>query len=239
LTDLVETSRILGQRLDALTFSAPVAYVYNTLIYAREPHETYLARYGNGRKEAVFVGMNPGFFGMAQTGVPFGEIGFVRDWMGITGKVEKPVREQGKRPVLGFGCKRSEPSGRRLWGFFSTFFPQPENFFGRFFVINYCPLLFLDSQGKNITPDKLRQADLKALVEICDMALIRQIRILAPSVVIGVGNFAADRVRNALGGTDVRTGKILHPSPANPLANRGWKEVVEKQLKDQGIDLVN
>ena len=36
-----------------------------------------------GRKEAVFLGMNPGLWGMAQTGVPFGTVSLVRDWMGI------------------------------------------------------------------------------------------------------------------------------------------------------------
>ena len=39
---------------------------------------------------------NPGPYGMAQTGVPFGEIPAVRDWMGISGLVGKPDPEHPK-----------------------------------------------------------------------------------------------------------------------------------------------
>ena len=46
------------------------------------------------RKKLIFVGMNPGPFGMVQCGVPFGEIAAVRDWMGHRGgQVDKPARE--------------------------------------------------------------------------------------------------------------------------------------------------
>ena len=34
-------------------------------------------------KRVVFLGMNPGPFGMAQVGVPFGEVAAVRDWLRI------------------------------------------------------------------------------------------------------------------------------------------------------------
>jgi single-strand selective monofunctional uracil DNA glycosylase len=52
----------------------------------------------------VFIGMNPGPFGMVQCGVPFGEIAAARDWMGIDAPVEKPARENPKRPIEGFAC---------------------------------------------------------------------------------------------------------------------------------------
>src|SRR5512135_2335072 len=114
--DLALITENLVRELDGLQFSPPVAYVYNPLVYASEPHGQYLTRYGGGTKEAVFVGMNPGPWGMTQTGVPFGEIEIVKNWLGIDGTVTKPPSEHPRKRVEGFCCRRSEVSGRRLWG---------------------------------------------------------------------------------------------------------------------------
>jgi single-strand selective monofunctional uracil DNA glycosylase len=234
--NLLQIKQNLIEELDELQFSLPVAYIYNPLVYAREPHDLYLSRYGGGVKEAVFVGMNPGPWGMTQTGVPFGEIELVRNWLCIEGLVEKPPLEHPKKQVDGFSCRRSEVSGRRLWGLFRERFETAEQFFARFFVVNYCPLLFLDVDGRNITPDKLRPADQKPLLAACDKALRLTIEQLAPKQVIGAGNFAQVQLQNALRGMNVSIGKILHPSPASPAANNGWRETVLTQLQAQGID---
>ncbi|HEX5774087.1 MAG TPA: uracil-DNA glycosylase family protein [Geomobilimonas sp.] len=233
--DLLQITGELVRELDRLVFASPVAHVYNPLVYARKPHEEYLRRYGNAPKETVFVGMNPGPWGMAQTGVPFGEISVVREWLGIDGSVERPANEHPKKRVTGFACRRSEVSGRRLWGLIRSRYGSPERFFARFFVLNYCPLLFLDADGRNLTPDKLRSAERDALNAACDRALRRGVEILQPSCVVGVGNFAADQVVRALADTGIRIGRILHPSPANPAANKGWEEVVLRQLAEQGV----
>lgn len=234
--DLLEITGRLVEDLRFLRFSAPVAYVYNPLVYAREPHVRYLTRYGGGGREAVFVGMNPGPWGMAQTGVPFGEIDLVQNWLGIDGDVGKPCPEHPKKLVEGFRCRRSEVSGRRLWGLFRERCGTPERFFGRFFVVNYCPLLFLDADGRNLTPDKLKSGERAPMLQACDSALLRCIEHIGPTRVIGVGNFAEERAREILKGSGVKVGKILHPSPANPAANSNWKEIVLAQLRDQGIE---
>jgi len=234
--NLLQIKENLIEELGGLMFSLPVAYIYNPLVYAREPHDLYLSRYGGGVKEAVFVGMNPGPWGMTQTGVPFGEIDLVKNWLCIEGKVGKPPREHPKKQVDGFSCRRSEVSGRRLWGLFRERFGTPERFFARFFVVNYCPLLFLDVDGRNITPDKLRPVDQKPLLAACDRALRLTLEQLGPARVIGVGNFAQAQLQNALQGMNVSIGKILHPSPASPAANNGWRETVLRQLQEQGID---
>ena len=109
---LVEVSRALSERVARLRFADPVCCVYNPLEYARAPHELYLDRYGGGRKEVLLLGMNPGPFGMVQTGVPFGDVAMVRDWLGIDGPVAKPRDEHPKRPVLGFECRRTAVSGK-------------------------------------------------------------------------------------------------------------------------------
>ncbi len=216
-------------------FAPPVTHVYNPLVYARRPYDTYLQRYAKPPKQVVLVGMNPGPWGMAQTGVPFGEVQAVSEWLGIREKVDTPANPHPKRPVEGFDCPRSEVSGRRLWGWAKETFKTPECFFARFFVANYCPLLFIEESGRNRTPDKLPAAEQQTLFAACDRALRRTIEFLRPPYVVGVGRFAEGRVLQALGGLEVTIGCITHPSPANPKANRGWEAIITKELKDLGV----
>jgi len=225
----------LAKEMERLRFSPPVAHVYNPLEYAWEPHRRYLQRYGTPPREIVLVGMNPGPWGMAQTGVPFGEIAAVRDWMGIEARVAAPERQHPKRPIQGFACTRSEVSGQRLWGWAQKTFGSAEAFFARFFVANYCPLMFMGAGGQNLTPDKLKAAEARPLFEACDRALHRTIAALRPRHVIGIGRFAADRARAALEGLAVQIGGITHPSPANPKANRGWEPLIRRELAALGI----
>lgn len=235
MKSLVQSSRTLSREVDKLRFRDPVKHVYNPLRYARRPHELYLERFGASPKEVVLVGMNPGPFGMAQTGVPFGDVGFVRDWMEIEAEVERPPNEHPKRPVLGFDCKRSEVSGSRLWGWARDRFGTPEAFFSRFFVVNYCPLVFLEDGGRNRTPDKLAVEERQALQNVCDEALRVAIDILQPERVVGIGAWATKRARAALGARGARIGTVLHPSPASPKANRGWAPQAESDLHRMGI----
>ncbi len=214
-----------------------MTHVYNPLEYAARPHRRYVRRFADGRKRVVYLGMNPGPFGMAQTGVPFGEVSLVRDWMGIEEPVGKPPEEHPKRPVEGFACAREEVSGQRLWGWARDTFGGPEAFFARFFVGNYCPLQFRAESGGNLTPDKLPAAEQRALEAPCDRALCRVVELLRPARVIGVGAFAEKRARRALEGMDLAIDRILHPSPASPAANRGWAEQASRQLRDLGIEL--
>lgn len=214
-----------------------VPFIYNPLDYARGPHESYLKRHGAGRKEVLFVGMNPGPFGMAQTGVPFGDVSMVRDFLGVTGKVTTPEHQHPKRIITGFNCPRSEVSGTRLWGFARDRFGSAEHFFKRFFVVNYCPLVFMEESAKNLTPDKLPKSFRIKLFELCDQALRDTVLELQPKWVLGVGAFAEKRAISAVSGINVQVGTILHPSPASPMANRGWDLAVEKQLKALGIAL--
>ncbi len=232
---LTEISDQLAAELAPLTFSPPVAHVYNPLEYAREPHARYLERYGRGAKEVLFVGMNPGPWGMAQTGVPFGAVTAVKEWLGIDGEVGKPAAEHPKRPVEGFECAREEVSGARIWGWARQAFGTPERFFERFFVGNCCPLLFLEAGARNLTPDKIKASERDALLPICDRALKRTAETLGVRLAVGVGVWAEKRARVALDGSGVEIGRVLHPSPASPAANRGWAEAATRQLAEMGI----
>ena len=228
--ELIKAARELSQAVSRLQFSPPVAVVYNPLEYAWESHALYLKTYGNSKKKIVFLGMNPGPWGMAQTGVPFGEINAVKDWLGIHAPVNKPGNQHPKRPIEGFQCQRSEISGLRLWGLFKEKFKTAENFFEHHFVANYCPLVFMEESARNRTPDKLKAQERQILFNACDRHLLQVVQILEPEWLIGVGKFTEKRALTALKDTNINIGSILHPSPASPAANKDWAGTVTKQM---------
>jgi single-strand selective monofunctional uracil DNA glycosylase len=234
-SDLVRALRRLAREADRLRFTSPVAYVYNPLVYAREPAERYVERFAPGRAEVVFLGMNPGPWGMAQTGVPFGEVAAVRDWLDIEGRVTTPPVMHPRVPVRGFDCPRSEVSGRRLWGLVRERFGDAEAMAGHWFVANYCPLLFLDGEGRNVTPDKLAGPDRAALFPLCDRFLAVLLATLRPRWAVGIGAFARQRLETVAGPLGIEVTSILHPSPASPAANRGWARQARAALRAAGI----
>lgn len=236
-TEIIASVHRLNDALRNLEFSPPVACVYRPLEYAWEPHREYLERFANGTKQTIFLGMNPGPFGMTQTGIPFGEVVAVRDWMGIHQPVSRPSSEHCKRPIEGFACSRSEVSGRRLWGLFAARFGSADAFFRKHFVLNYCPLVWMSESGANLTPDKLPTTEMRPVEKACLAHLSEVIKILDPSFLIGIGGFAEERLHSAAAATDCKAkiGRILHPSPASPAANRGWAEVASRQLSALGV----
>lgn len=231
---ILDAARLLACQCNELQFSAKVHTVYNAFDYAMPGYAAYVLRCGNTSKRAIFLGMNPGPWGMAQTGVPFGEIAAVRDWIGIEASIPKPLVEHPKRPVEGFDCRRSEVSGRRLWGLFAEIFGSPEAFFEKFFVFNYCPLAFMTATGANLTPDKLNAEERQRVESVCDAHLKKVIAILSPEIAVGVGGFATKCLQR-LDVRGLRIGTILHPSPASPTANREWPGKPVSQLRELGL----
>ena len=261
-TELKKISAKLSKKCGSLKFDPPVFTVYNPLEYAKKAHSQYLELYagsaitpnnqasgktagrsgsrsGSVPKKVIFLGMNPGPWGMAQTGIPFGEISIVKEWLGIEEEIKKPATEHPKRPILGFNCTRSEVSGRRLWGLFKEYFGSPENFFKNHYVANYCPLVFMNEGGANLTPDKLPKQKAEPLYNACDIALAETINIIKPQWLIGVGAFAEKRIKlvkdRYFPEGDFSITRILHPSPASPKANLNWKDDVVKTLEEEGI----
>ena len=237
---VIAAAEKLRDRVDALDFGPNVPWIYNPLRYAWQTHRQYLDRYTPATCKVLLLGMNPGPWGMAQTGVPFGEVNAVVNWLAIDAAVGKPPQEHPKRPIEGLSCKRSEVSGQRLWGLFQKRYKTPEAFFEKHFVANYCPLVFMEESAKNLTPDKLPIAARKPLEQVCDEHLSELIDALQPEWVIGVGGFAEDCATRVLGDRSVlasaiKTGRILHPSPASPAANRDWAGTATKQLVALGI----
>jgi single-strand selective monofunctional uracil DNA glycosylase len=225
----------LRDAVGRLHFAGPVTHVYNPLDYAWAAHEAYLRQYANGKKRVVFLGMNPGPFGMAQTGVPFGEITAVRDWLGIQARVEQPSQFHARRPIQGFDCPRSEISGQRLWRLFADRFGSAEKFFASHFVLNYCPLAFMENSGCNRTPNKLPPSERIPLFAICDQHLREVIGALEPEWLIGVGDFAMKRAQEVFSTDLPKIGRILHPSPASPAANSNWAALATAELQKLGV----
>ncbi|XP_068777495.1 single-strand selective monofunctional uracil DNA glycosylase [Struthio camelus] len=223
--------------LKALPFEEPVSHVYNPLEYAWEPHQDFVRRYCRAAKRVLFLGMNPGPFGMAQTGVPFGDAWHVREWLQVAGRVGKPSSEHPKRPVLGLECRQAEVSGARFWGLVRALCPDPQRFFRHCFVHNHCPLLFVARSGRNLTPADLPPAQRARLLGVCDEALARAVALLGVGLVVGVGRFAEQRARRALAaaGLAVRVEGLLHPSPRNARANKGWDELAKARLGELGV----
>jgi len=238
---LVEAAERLSTELAGLDFDPPVTHVYDPLRYAWAAHRQYIERFASSTRRVVFLGMNPGPFGMMQTGVPFGEVAAVRDWMGIDAVIDRPASQHPRRLIEGFGCSRSEVSGRRLWGWAARRFGAAPRFFDHCFVLNYCPLVFLEASGRNFTPDRLPRTKSAALQAACDRHLLAAIRALEPDWVLGVGAYARVCAERALApvlaerGGALQVAQILHPSPASPAANRGWEEAVEAELARLGV----
>ncbi|MEM7253259.1 MAG: uracil-DNA glycosylase family protein [Pseudomonadota bacterium] len=238
---LITIARRLRDDVGVLSFAPPVTHVYNPLDYAWRPHRKYLTQFGAVPKRGLMLGMNPGPFGMAQTGVPFGEVASVRDWLGINEKVDSPKDQHPKRPITGFNCTRGEVSGQRLWGWAAQRYRTPAQFHRHFFIWNYCPLVFMEESGRNRTPDKLTVDERQRLFDACDVALGRVIETLKPTYIIGIGRFATDRASALLKRDELKHRPVVvnapHPSPASPAANRGWSPIFEQALDAAGVAL--
>ena len=231
---LLAAAAQLAEAGEAAAFGPPVACVYNPLRYACAAYRRYVTAYAAEGVRAVFLGMNPGPFGMVQTGIPFGDVRAVTGWLGITDGVEPPGRQHPARPVLGFACTRREVSGSRLWGLFADRFGTPDRFFADHFVLNYCPLAFLGDTGRNITPDKLSGPAMRALIAACDHHLRAAVGALRPRWVVALGAYAERRAHGALPAGQ-QMFRLLHPSPASPRANAGWAEQATAALTAAGI----
>ena len=232
LTSITDT---LNQKLRKLSFKKPVTHVYNPLEYARQPWDAYCNKFGGGTKRILFLGMNPGPFGMAQCGVPFGEIAHVKEWLGINETVGMPKKPHPKRPVSGFDCQRSEVSGRRFWSWAKARFHEPEHFFSHAFVANYCPLVFMEESGRNRVPEKLPKEERLPLFEACDEALLETIDLLQPQFIVGIGKFAEKKAKSLVPAESARICSVPHPSPASPIANRGWAPLMDAALEQHQI----
>jgi single-strand selective monofunctional uracil DNA glycosylase len=235
--EIVQRTELFAWQVEQLRFSGDF-YIYNPLQYAWNMHEAYIRKYLAHPVNTLMLGMNPGPFGMAQNGIPFGEVGAVREFLKLDEPIKKPAIEHPSRPVLGLSVQRSEVSGKRLWALMAEHYENADAFSQEIAITNYCPLAFMEQtkHAKNITPDKLPKGERMALEAICDRYLLDLILLLKPTYLIGVGTYALKKLQQVVSGDDrYILGSIIHPSPANPQANRNWQEKTQQQLVALGV----
>ncbi|XP_049285272.1 single-strand selective monofunctional uracil DNA glycosylase [Anopheles funestus] len=228
----------LSAALRKVTLPSDVAACYDPIEYASEIHCAYLQRFLDGPKPILFLGMNPGPWGMCQTGVPFGYVPAVRDWMGLRGTVTKPKPELAARPVEGLACTREEQSGKRWWGLYEELCGTSDGFFRSCFVYNLCPLAFFHQTGRNITPSELKGKAKGEIQSISEQYLAIALTLLKPKIVISVGRYTEDRIKsltkqNKIDPT-IATYCMPHPSPRS-LNNTNWPEKAKLWLTEHGI----
>ena len=163
--------------------------------------------------------MNPGPYGMAQTGVPFGATAMARNVLHIEEReVKTPLGAHPKRPVEGLSMQRQEVSGTRFWSMLADHYGSTESIFSNIYVVNHCPLLLLGETGRNVTPVDLPQSVIEPVLKACDRHLKSVVDVMGIEAVVGVGNYAKKRAKSVLDGVHIDS--MWHPSPASPLANR-------------------
>ncbi len=233
--DVIGAAQWLRDATAVLDPGPPVETIYRPLEYAWDIHRDYLATFGGPPKDALFVGMNPGPWGMGQTGVPFGDPTVVGRWLRLNDHVvEPPEEELPQRPVRGLDSSHTEVSGQRLWGLLRDLYTTPQAALERLLVVNHCPLLMFDIQHRNVTPDQLRVGFKENLLEVCDEGLERIATATQAGLLIGVGTYAEERCKVVAERLGIGSASIPHPSPASPLANKhggkDWRKGVEKVL---------
>ena len=221
---LVDDALALSKACDSLKQQlineTEIEYVTNPLDYAWEYHQSYLSQYGGLGAKTLLLGMNPGPFGMAQCGVPFGATEIAKKFLKISGTIRDPIGRHPKRPIEGLDFQRQEVSGTRLWGLLKDIWKDPVTIHQNVFLVNHCPLLLLGESGRNITPANISGPTVKKLLKLCDEHLKEVVECLGITRIIGVGKYAEKRAKIAFSGTDIEITTCWHPSPASPLSNR-------------------
>lgn len=269
--NLVHETRVFSDALDRLPLPAGVSHVYNPLAYMRRAHERYLERFVPCMYEQVaprtilttapsprpylILGMNPGPWGMVQTGVPFGDVATARSLL-LYDTPPQPELERvslhPNRPVQGFACTRREASGERLWGGLSQVWAGgPVDVLRDAFAMNYCPLAYFagDEQGTNVTPDAFAKSGphrdreyAKALDALCGEYLGRVIEAMGTRVVLAVGRYAEFKARMAQAVLCVSSTRpklqvvyLTHPSPLATRSAEQWAEMAQSTMKAAGV----
>jgi len=158
--------------------------------------------------------------------------------MVLGGNIVKPDYEIPAKPIEGFNCQREEQSGKRFWGVLQELCIEPENFFRHCFVYNICPLAFLTSTGRNITPPEIKGEAKLQLKSVCLKFLGKAIEKFNPKIIVSVGSYANDRIkelkkRNCISDS-IDCKLIPHPSP-RAINNQDWVNKAKVWYTDNGI----
>lgn len=215
-TGIIKLSAAMAEELGRAHFSFS-GTVCDPLVYAWDNYEAFIRLSARAGQKVLFLGMNPGPYGMMQTGVPFGDVMMVRDYLGISGDIDMPAAQPENKPIVGMKTTKREASGMKFWGMAASY-GDPESFFSAAAVLTYCPLVFIDGK-RNVTPSELPRSDRRTIDSICQGYLERMMDILRPRKAIALGHYAEERLRKA--GIDDPV-YFPHPSPRNPSSSAFW-----------------
>lgn len=240
LTDcFISLENDLVSQLNNLNYGPNVEYIYSPLDYASNLHKVFLKKFLCTSKKVLFLGINPGPWGMCQTGIPFGEVNIVRSYLRVDGEVLTPTNCHPQRPITGLNCHRSEVSGKRLWDLFIELSEgDPYKFFKDCFIHNYFPLALMNNNAKNITPGDLKSEYQKELQEICDKSLSDILTLFHTEIIVAIGKYAEKRSNEVVKKfrlTNIKVVQIPHPSPRSVGTAEKWKKETLVQLKSYNI----
>lgn len=272
--DLLQKTRDLAAVLDTFRHPAGVSHVYNPLSYMATAHEAWLSRYvqyGECDEVAVtpspylILGMNPGPWGMVQTGVPFGDVPNAGKLIGVrdgstpfTAQIPcgvslpaifKPqldgIQLHPKRPVQGFACTRVEASGDRLWGGLATVWGLLDAVLDDCFAMNYCPLAYFSGEaGENVTPEAFIKAGpyrdeayAQELDDVCGAYLRTVMRAMDTKVVLAIGRYAERKAKIAASMVANKPAVVYltHPSPLATRNAEQWAEMARTTMQAAGV----
>lgn len=205
-----------------------LGYVYHPWVYASDPFARFLDTYGPRQPlDGLLLGLNPGPRGMTQTGVPFADPTTAITHLGLTGQVNAPGGTHPGVPVTGFDSKKQEGSAAAVSALMCQRWGSVADYYQSRYVMNFCPLLMLDDDGKNITPADLRVTHpaMRPLRDLCDAYLACVVWLYQPKWVITLGNYTEKRMKHVLkrtGLSGIQTNGLLHPSR---LARDHWSDV--------------
>ncbi|KAI8124664.1 hypothetical protein FF38_10666 [Lucilia cuprina] len=224
----------LNEKLRNITTPLEISYIYNPVEYAADLHQAYLKKYLKGGKKVLFIGLNPGPNGMGQTGIPFGNITTVRDKMGLNGTVNQPPNIHPKRPVNGLATTIEEPSGKRLWTKFQELSDGSlDIFFEQCFVYNFCPLLFYNSKGDYISPQKLKAPYNRQISNACLHTIEQILELIQPEVIVAIGRYAYDNLKAVKYCIEKRLLYLRHPSPR--ACTKNWSKIADEFFKNENL----
>ncbi len=228
--------------------------IWNPGLYGETWHARFRRLYRPGQHPLVVFGLNPGPYGMAQTGIPFTDIrrlvsalpDLAAELRGRGERVEPPgLAPPGLRPYL---SRSFESSAVRVYRFLKKGWGGAERGWTEVVVANPCTLLFIDpAEGKNRTPADLARAarlrgsgrdQVRELVESFGRIRIRcaveSIEALSPrgAILLGKDVQAAlgPALRRILG--EARVIPWEHPARAVP---ESWASGLLSALRRRGL----
>lgn len=152
--------------------------------------------------------------------------------MQLRGNVKQPQQIHSKRPINGLNHTTEEQSGKRLWGLLQHLAEGDlDVFFEQCFVHNFCPLMFFDRNGKNITPNELRGTYQQEVRDVCMKALEELLELQQCEVIVAVGEYVYRCLQRSEFCSTKTIFKLPHPSPRTK-GNENWISKTDELIRN-------